>query len=654
MALESADQMTEEEQALREYVREKFDASERLRKSFDDRWNIWYGLSRNYRRLARGYKQASSPNDADTVMDEMRRTFGEELFIPYGFTVIETNVPRILATDPRMSVKPNDQKQLTYEACEPVKQLYERDQKRMAYETKLQETVRSGLRYGLGVQKLYWQRKYRSGQRVVPMETKDGFQVIDDNRILVFEGPMAESCDIFDFFWDPAAHDLGESCEYLIHRTWRSMRYVEERVSEGKEMRAKGLKGGWAEVDLDTVKGLASSTKRGEIWQGRHTAAGMADYQARGNEEVEVWEFHERDRVATILGRELVVQNALNPFMHGDYPFQIYRPTIVEHEFVGVGEIEPIAHLQYELNEMRGQRRDAATLALNRGYFYSQGMLNPKTVRTGAGVFVPVQGDPKDVIFPMPFQDIPASGVSEEEALKRDIELTTGISESTVGSEGEETATGTQLVQQAANQRIRQKAKNLHPDLLRPAAAQMRELYRQHITDPNKAQEIRVEADQMPGQEQTPAGYAFIKVGPRELNANIEVEPVDGSTEADNEVQKRSDAVQMVDALAPFIEELDAAKVAKYVLMQFGVDQPDEMLKPPGPKADEVVQVIGQTLRDAGASPDFITQVLEAAHQRLEEGPPPEEGGAEGGSSNGAGREPEPTPGGVHGTQEPK
>ena len=496
--LGSPDEHSPEQKAILEKVRKRFDASERLHKSFRDRWNVWYGLSRNYRRLQRQHAQANTPNDKDTVVQEFRRVFGEELFIPYIFTVIETNLPRLLASDPQMSVKPNDAKPETVEACEPIKRLFERDQRKMGYELRLQETVRSGLRYGLGVQKMFWQNKFRKGVKVVPLESSDGYQLKTDQQILVYQGPMAESVDIFDFFWDPIAYDL-ESCGYVIHRTWRTMEYIEERVQEGKERRAKGENGGWVDLDLEKVKGMGSSTKRGEVWADRMQAAGMSNYQTEGNELHEVWEYHDRDNVYTVLDRELVVQSAPNPFLHGDLPFQIYRPTMVEHEFCGIGEAEPIAHLQYELNTMRGQRRDAATLAMNRGYFYSRGMLNPAKVIAGAGVFVPVTGPPSEAIFPMPFTDLPASGVSEEEALKSDIEMTTGISESSTGGGGEETATGTQLVQAAANQRIKQKGKNLHPDLLRPATAQMRELYRQHVTDSTtQTQTIRVDDDRTP------------------------------------------------------------------------------------------------------------------------------------------------------------
>lgn len=633
--LGSPDEHTPEQKAILEKVRGHFEASDKLHRGFRERWNVWYGLSRNYRRLQRQHAQANTPNDQDTVIQEFRRVFGEELFIPYIFTIIETNLPRLLATDPQLSVKPNNDKPETAEACEPLKRLFERDQRKMGYELRLQETVRSGLRYGLGVQKTFWQNKFRKGMKVAPMESSDGYKLETDRQILVYQGPMVESVDIFDFFWDPIAYDLA-SCGYVIHRTWRTMEWIEERVKEGQERRAKGENGGWVELDLEKVKGMGSSSARGEVWAERMLAAGMSSFDTEGNRLHEVWEYHDRDNVYTILDKELVVQSAPNPFLHGDLPFQIYRPTMVEHEFCGIGEAEPIAHLQYELNTMRGQRRDAATLAMNRGYFYSRGMLNPKTVRTGAGVFVPVTGDPKDVISPMPFTDLPASGVSEEEALKSDIEMTTGISESSTGGGGEETATGTQLVQAAANQRIKQKAKNLHPDLLRPATAQMRELYRQNYTEADQTQTVRVEDDR------TPTGYTFIECGPREINADVDVEPVDGSTEAENEAQKRNDAVQFMAAVAPFTEDIDVKATLRYFLTQFGIDQPDELLKAPGPEPEQIIQALGRTMQEAGMPEDFIQHLLQSTLQRLEQEPEPESEPENGGPPKEAPREPQP------------
>jgi hypothetical protein len=48
-------------------------------------------------------------------------------------------------------------------------------------------------------------------------------------------------------------------------------------------------------------------------------------------------------------------------------PFQVYRPTPLQKQMVGIGDLEPLEHLQRELDTLRSQRRDAATMALCAG-----------------------------------------------------------------------------------------------------------------------------------------------------------------------------------------------------------------------------------------------------------------------------------------------
>lgn len=616
------DDLTPEQQASLRKVQERFASADRLHQQLASRWNAWYGLSRNWRRLQSAHAQASSPRDKDVVVDLAKRQFGQELFIPYCFTVIETNVPRILSVAPRYRALPTKLGELEEAARRPLEKLYERDAAAMSYERKLQETVRSGLRYGLGVQKDYWEKKTRDGKKIVPRALGLGRKV-EDTRIVVFEGPQVESVDIFDFFWDPAAKDL-DSAGYVIHRTWRDMDYIKERVDEGRKNRAEGPQQGWAELDLEKVKGLSSANKRGETWDGRMQAAGLSNYQTQGNEEFEVWEYHDRDQVITVLGRELVVQEDTNPFLHGDYPFDIYRPTLVEQEFCGIGEVEPIAHLQWELNTLRGQRRDAATLALNRGYFYQVGTLDPAQIVTGAGVFNPVFGNPSEIIQPMPFTDIPQSGVSEEAAIKGDIELTSAMSEAVVGSGGEETATGTQLVQAAANFRIKQKTKNLHVDLLVPEVKKRKALYEQHVVAADQTQSVPVE------DSTTPTGYAFLEVTPEMHAAAIEIVPVDGSTEADDPAQKKHDAAELAQSLAPFAERINIEPLIKYICEQHDIEDPGSWIKPApqGPDGGQIVQQIGQAMHDAGMEPERIHEILEAAYKATEVAQPEEPGQA--------------------------
>ena len=456
--LGSKQDMSDEDKSLLEFIAGRKGAAEKLHRQYRPRWDIFYGLHRNYRKLRRGHSDATNQRDRDEVLREFQRVFGTELFIPYVFATIETVVPAVVSQNPRMLVRAN--KPEAEEHVKAMEQRFEYDQAEIDYDLTIQKVVRSGLKYGLGVQKTFWERDVRTGPYNTPGRLNRKKVVTKQGTIVLREGPQAEWVDIYDWFWDPAGSSI-KTCGYAIHRTWRTQEYVKAR--SGNE---------WAELDLEKVKGLRKEGGDDAVWAGRRESLNLAD-SGVGRALHEVWEYHDGSRVVTVLDQELIVQGGeedrkkgkdRTPFFHQELPFQIYRPTLQEGEMVGIGEAEPIAHLQFELNEMRGQRRKAATLALNRGYFYQDGFLDPAEAMTGSGVFVPVTGDPRESIYAMPFEDLPASSVSEEQALKNDIELASGISDTVAGTAPQTsstTATGTQLIQAAANKRINQKSKNL-------------------------------------------------------------------------------------------------------------------------------------------------------------------------------------------------
>lgn len=604
--------MSDRQKSLLEHVMGRLGEADKLHRQFRAKWDGYHALYRSYKETKRAFNQVRHENDRDEVRREMKREFGEELFVPYCYSTVETVVPRVLSNDPRMLALPNNQ--AAEHSRLPVEKQFERDQNAMNYAMKLQDVARSGLIYGLGVGMTYWDERYRTTRErkkrlLLPGET------VNRKSRKVFEGPGFEAVDIYDFFWDPSAKDM-QTCDYVIFRAWRSMRYIKDQVSAGN----------WEELDLERVKGMAASTDRGSIWAERQAAAGISDADIGTTGLHEVLQYHDRDRVITVLDRALVVQEGENPFDHGDLPFQIFRPTPVPNEFVGIGEIEPITHLQYELNTMRGQRRDAATVALKRGYFIQRGAVEPEDWVMGPDAVVPTNFDPRESVFAMPIHDLPASSISEEEALKTDIVLTSGISESVAGTDtpsSSETATGRQLVQAQADLRIKQKSKNLVAELIRPAAAQTLDNYRQKV---RKKRTLRVD------DPTTPTGYSFIEIGPKDFAADLEIMPEGGSVEPDSKAQKVADAIQMTQALAPFIERLDETQVLKHLLRSFGVPQPESWIRDAeaqpvqedqeeqGQEGEgpDVALMIGESMVQAGMSPEDAEQVLAAVAEQVD------------------------------------
>lgn len=587
-------QESDQPQELRDLltkVRKRKSASEASQKPFIDKCNTYYGLYRNYRKLvnARG-----AENDRD-VVEDAKRMWGAELFIPYCFATVETLVPRVLANDPTMLVKPRDD--AARSSVEGIAKLYKQRQAEIGYALKLQPIARSGFKYGLGVQKTYWQDDKRPRKR---MERGFTGRLVEKEFTETYsEGPQVEDISVFDFFWDPGARSM-ETCEYAIHRSRRSWDYVKKMLTSGawsgNSVRSRGVKSYGNKLDLEKVEGMGSDQSMHDQERAHLESAGFRGQMPGDKGRMhEVWEYHDCEQIVTILDRAFVVLVQPQPYFHGELPFQIFRPTIQEQEFPGIGAIEPIAHLQYELNTLRSQRRDAATLSLMKSFFVQEGRLEDEDFIVGPGELIKVLGNPRDILQPIEFGEVPGSSYTEEEAIKADIERATGVSDSLAGGAeqtGTDTATGIQLVQSAAGVRIAQQTKNLEAETITPAARQWLWLWRQHTFNPRS---LRIE------DSEELSGYRFEEVGPDDLMANVDVEPTSGSTEPENLPQKRNDAMVVQNQFAGS-EHVDQRKLTLETLKAFDVSDPESLLTPPQPMLDP--NLVGAALVDNGILDD--------------------------------------------------
>jgi hypothetical protein len=595
VVLEDPQDQPEELRLLAKDIKKKLEQSDKFRQTFKERWDHLYGLYRNYRRLKTQYAEADRDSRGGVLLDSAR-SWGAELFIPYCFTTVESIVPRVLSNNPKIIVPPqNDDAR---EAAKRVQELFDVQQSKADYDIALQLVARSGHKYGLGVGKTYWDRVTRVQKKIE--QTPDG-PVVIDKEVVLFDGPRMEPVDIWNFFWEPSATSMHD-CDWVIHRTFRTIQYAMEKIKQGV----------WNPLTPEALKKVANSKGRGSLYAERMRAAGITGYELESDELIEVWEYHSRGKVVTVIGTEWVVQNDSTPFFHMDLPFQIYRPTIQEHEFVGIGEIEPIAHLQYELNTLRQQRRDNATAILQKSFLYAENWVDPKKFRIGPAQGIPVRGQHIDsVIKPLEFGDIPNSGYNEENALKEDIERTTGISDIAAGSEGSgstagtETATGIQLVQEAANVRIREKTKNIEREFIRHDAGQWLELNRQKIQE-----KITIRLDD----PAAPDGTRFEDVGPQELLADFDAPyPEGGSTEPDNPALKQQNAQTIFQALSQ-LPHIDQVKLSLYLLKEHEVPDAESFIVNEGTVPVDPM-AMAEALVASGLDPNLVQQVVQVGLQ---------------------------------------
>jgi hypothetical protein len=555
-----------------------------------DRATHFYALYHNYTQWRD--RTAVDRRDRDLGLRDAKREWGAELFIPYSFATVETILARMLSQNPTMLVLPRNRE--SEENIANIKAIVQAQQTRMNYNLILQDIARDALQMGLGVQKMSWRRERQQTQQLAPrqMRAADQSEWVVGPATIDVDDPEALRVDPFDWIWDPFG-DSPETIEWCIHRVWRSSAYVKAQLASGY----------WTGVTPDQISSSAGTNAYEDAWLQRMTIQGYPSFKAGDTNEV--WEYHDGRDVVTVLGRQWIVRNKPNPAWHGEMPFQVYRPTRVGGQMAGIGEIEPIEDLQLEMNTLRSQRRDNATFVLQRSYFYADGMIDPSDFKTGPGIAVPVLGDPRENVFPMPVSDIPNSSYQEEQRLQADIERATGIDDSLsgAGQATQQTATGVQLVQAAANLRIQLKTRGAETELVREGARQMLALDQQMI---RTQRDVRIPSEPTPGEPDRT--WAWLKVGPNELAGEFDIDVEGGSMAPENVPQQRSDA-QLMLAVAgnPQVGQmLDPTFVARFVLKNLGVNDPSVALvqqqSVPAPQAQQVLKGLGA----AGVSPALL------------------------------------------------
>jgi len=518
----------------------------------------------------------------------------------------------MVALRPRMIIVPRDEQALGN--VRSMKLVVDAQQKQIDYETTLQTIGKDGLIYSLGVGKTRWKFETRMQTRLTP-SIKDPALFVEAAPVksVTFDDAIAERVDPFDFMWDPVGDSMS-TVEYVIHRLWRNRAAIRRNVETGIWRAAENdPECPWT---LDDLLNSAAVTKRSQIWDSRLGAEGYDTTASRDAHLHEVWEFHDGQQVITVLDGQFPVQAGPNPSGAARIPFQVYRPTVVGGRFVGVSEIEPIRHLQYEINTLRSQRRDAATLALMRTFAYNETAVDADDLVFGPGLAIPVNGDPRDFLYPIPVPDLPASSYQEEQRIIDDIQRTSGISDPVSGGDtgASETATGVQLVQAAATMRIQNKTRLLENQIIVPQGFEFVSLNQRRILT-SRSYTVPTEPD--PNNPHIPA-WRLVKVGPSELMGRMAVEVEGGSTAPENVPQQRQDA-QMFMQLAND-QRLDGSKLLIRALQLMGIDQAESYVAPQTPQIP--ADVIQGFLQRIGVPPEIFMQYLDQLHAAGQQGQP--------------------------------
>lgn len=297
---------------------------------------------------------------------------------------------------------------------------------------------------------------------------------------------------------------------------------------------------------------------------------------------VEVWEFYDIPKGTMCIFAEgsdkFLVAPTKIPFAFG-HPFVMLRNYDVPEHFYPMGELEAIEGLQHELNETRTQMMNHRK-RFSRKWLYKESAFDPDgramLESDEDNVLVPVMGDEPlgGVITPMPAEINPPEFYNQSSLIAGDMDRVSGVSDYMRGAMPEirRTATEAAIAQDASNARAADKLAVIEIEIGK-TAARLVALAQQYMTGEQVARVV--------GSNALPLWIRFDR---DYIQGEFDFEVEAGSTQPVNESFRRQMALQMVDAMAPFVQAgvVDMSALARHVLQfGFGVKTPEAFLAAP-------------------------------------------------------------------------
>ena len=532
--------------------RKKVKASKTWRREeyYDDTW----------RRLGDLYKG----KHYDHYSDEDR------ILVNFAFSTINVISPSIAVNYPKITVNAvNPDNAPNAVIAEAVVNYWWRHRN---FKEQFRRSVKDFLIFGHGWLKVGY--RYVEEERVGSDEDISDAEVEDNvtstTLVITKDEPFVERISVFDVFVDPDATSLDDA-KWIAHRVRRSIKDVRTDKRYNKAARDN--------VEAVSYAKYSDDPSSRKIYDKDEGYADVFEYYDLKNNTVSV--FSEN-------GDGFLIKPKQMPYSFG-HPFVMLRNYEVPDCFYPIGELEAIEPMQRELNETRTQmmnhrKRYARKYLVRETNFDSNGRAALESDEDN--VMVPVQGDVPlgDVVAPFPALINPPEFYNQSELIRRDIELVSGVTEFMRGgvSEIRRTATEAALIQDAQNARTADKLAAIE-SAVASLGRRILQLAQQYITQPQVARITAKDGEPM-----------WVTFERDYIEGEFDFEVAAASTQPANEAARRQSALQMIDAMAPFVSAgvVDVAKLGAYVLQYgFNIKNPEMFMAQPEPAPTPAPQV---------------------------------------------------------------
>lgn len=370
----------------------------------------------------------------------------------------------------------------------------------------------------------------------------------ESELIITEDRPFVERVSMFDIFVDPDGTNMSD-IKWIAQRIRRPLKEVKKDKRYDSKARQEAQPSHYSKWSIDERFPRQSSDPEDSY--------------------VEIWEFYDLDRQTMSIfcdgGDRFLVNPTDIPFAFG-HPFVMLRNYEIPEYFYPMGELEAIEPLQMELNETRTQMMNHRK-RFSRKWLYKESAFDQEgrsaLESDEDNVMVPVISEEPlgNVITPMPAVISPPEFYNQSTLISSDIDRVSGVSEYMRGAlpEIRRTATEAAIAQDAANARASDKLAIIERTIA-DCARRLVMMAQQYMEG---EQVVRIV-----GNETKPAWLKFDK---DYVKGEFDFDVEGGSTAPTNESFRRQMALQVVDAMAPFVGAgiIDMPKLANYVL-QYG------------------------------------------------------------------------------------
>ena len=437
---------------LAEQVLHAYKEAKAYRSTYDRQWDRWYRLY--------------SGQHWDGPRPEWRST----PVVNFIFSTIETILPIMTDNNPQINVVPKNS------ASGPTASIMGTIMEKLWVDNdmdiKLPETIKNALKYGTGIQKVWWNSKLADGLGNVAVSVVDprhfypspGAKSVEDAAYVVFAANVP---------LDTVLRDFPEAKGKIKGGIW------DEALTVTKNIVTQQASG-------NTPLGPTSNTAGTDVTNNAGRLDGKDGVMDRVKlcTFVEWWHRDDSDQTwVTIMANGILLKHDKNPFSHNKFPFVRYVDYQIPSMFWGMGEIQQLEKLQENINQRRAQITDILRLTANPPFVAdADSGVNPKAMTNRPAVII-YKNRGSEVRWLTPPQ-LPAALFELQDLDKKDFDAISGVLDVTQGRRpvGIEAASAISELQEAAQTRIRFKVR-LMEAALRQLGKLMLSLVQQFYTE---------------------------------------------------------------------------------------------------------------------------------------------------------------------------